>query len=252
MSKRRWYRSRYFWLVLAVVIGSGGFGAWQLLTAKTAKTIYIFGSVDRGSILTQVEMTGTLAAVTTVAVGTQVSGTVAELYADFNSEVKKNQVLAKLDPALFQTQLEQAEASVKTSEAVLNNDIAGIATMKANIEKAKVDLMNSTRKYKMTKELYDEGLETKDDLDSAQATMDASNAALEATQSQLDASQSALKADQARLDQTVANLKNAQVNLEHTIITSPISGTVISRNVDRGQTVAASFSHRPCSRSVRT
>jgi HlyD family secretion protein len=242
MSKRRWYRSRYFWLVLAVVIGSGGFGAWQFLTAKTAKTNYIFGSVDRGSIITQVQMTGTLAAVTTVAVGTQVSGTVAELYADFNSEVKKNQVLAKLDPALFQTQLEQAEASVKTSQAVLNNDIAGIATMKANIEKAKVDLMNSTRKYKMTKELYDEGLETKDDLDSAQATMDASNAALAATQSQLDASQSALKADQARLDQTVANLKNAQVNLEHTIITSPISGTVISRSVDRGQTVAASFS----------
>jgi len=225
-----------------MITGSGGFGAWELLTPKADKTSYIFGTVDRGNIVTQVQMTGTLAAVTTVAVGTQVSGTVAELYADFNSEVKKDQVLAKLDPALFQTQLDQADASVKTDEAVLNNDIAAIATMKANIEKAKVDLLNTTRKFKLTKELFDEGLETKDDMDSAQAAMDSSNAALAASQSQLQASQSALKADQARLEQARANLKNAQVNLDHTIITSPISGTVISRNIDRGQTVAASFS----------
>ena len=124
----------------------------------------------------------------------------------------------------------------------MNNDAAAIATTKANIEKAKVDVLNSTRKYKMIKELFDEGLETKDDMDTAQATLDSSNAALAAVQSQLTASQASLKADQARLDQAQANLKNAQVNLDHTIIASPISGTVISRNVDKGQTVAASFS----------
>jgi len=242
MPKRNWYSSKYLWLILILVTGSGGFGAGKLFTPKTDKTGYIFGTVDRGNIITQVEMTGSLAAVTTVAVGTQVSGTVADLYADFNSVVKKGQVLAKLDPALFQTQLDQAEASVKTCEAVLNNDVASIATMKANIEKSRVDVLNNTRKYKMTKELYDEGLETQDDLDSTQAAMDSSKAALAAAQSQLEAAQSALKADQARLDQARANVKNAQVNLDHTIIASPISGTVISRNVDRGQTVAASFS----------
>jgi HlyD family secretion protein len=241
MSKPRWYSRIYIWIILVLVIGLG-LGAWQFLSAKTDKPSYICGTVDRGDIVTQVAMTGTLAAVTTVAVGTQVSGTVSELYADFNSEVKKDQVLAKLDPALFQTQVDQAEASVKTDEAVINNDLATIATMKANIEKAKVDVLNSTRKYKMIKELFDEGLETKDDIDSAQATMDSAVAAQVAAQSQLESAQSALKADQARLDQARANLKNAQVNLEHTVITSPISGTVISRNVDRGQTVAASFS----------
>jgi HlyD family secretion protein len=242
MTNRVWYKSKYLWLFVLLVVASGGFGAWQFLTAKTVKPNYLFGNVDRGGIVTQVQMTGTLAAVTTVAVGTQVSGTVQELYADFNSEVKKGQVLAKLDPALFQTQLDQAEASVKTCEAVLSNDAANIATTKANIEKAKVDVLNSTRKYKMIKDLFDEGLETKDDMDSAQATLDSSTAAQAAVDSQLTAAQSALKADQARLDQARANLKNAQVNLEHTIITSPISGTVISRNVDTGQTVAASFS----------
>jgi HlyD family secretion protein len=197
--------------------------------------------VERGSVVVQVQMTGSLAAVTTVAVGTQVSGTVSELYADYNSEVKKDQILAKLDPALFQTQLDQADASVKTCEEVLNNDVASVATAKANIESAKVNVINSTRKYKIMKELYDEGLETRDDMDSAQATLDSAVAALSAAQSQLEAAQAALKADKARLDQAQANLKNAQVNLDHCIITSPISGTVISRAVDRGQTVAASF-----------
>jgi HlyD family secretion protein len=242
MSKQHWYSSKYFWIFLILIGGAAGFGSWEFLTTKAEKPNYIFGTVDRGSIITQVQMTGTLAAVTTVAVGTQVSGTVAELYADFNSEVKKDQVLAKLDPALFQTQLDQAEASVKTCEAVLNNDTAGIATTKANIQKAKVDVLNSARKYKMIKELFEEGLETQDDMDSAQATLDSSTAAEAAVESQLTAAQSSLKADQARLDQAQANLKNAQVNLDHSIITSPISGTVISRNVDKGQTVAASFS----------
>jgi HlyD family secretion protein len=242
MSKPHWYNSKYLWLFLIAIVGGGVFGSWELFTVKADKTSYIFGTVDRGNIVMQVQMTGTLAAVTTVAVGTQVSGTVAELYADFNSEVKKGQVLAKLDPALFQTQLDQANASVKTCEAILNNDLASIATTKANIEKAKVDVLNSTRKYRMVKELFDENLETKDDMDSAQATLDSSNASLAAVQSQLAAAQAALKADQARLDQAQANLKNAQVNLDHTIIMSPISGTVISRNVDKGQTIAASFS----------
>jgi HlyD family secretion protein len=242
MSKGHWYSSKYLWLFIILVIGSSVFGTWEYFAGKTDKISYIFGTVDRGSVIMQVQMTGTLAAVTTVAVGTQVSGTVSELYADFNSEVKKNQVLAKLDPALFQTQLDQADASVKTSEAILNNDLASIATMKANIEKAKVDVLNSNRRYKIMKELFDEGLETKDDMDTAQATLDSSKAALTATESQLEASQAALKADKARLDQAVANLKNAQVNLDHCTIMSPISGTVISRAVDKGQTVAASFS----------
>jgi HlyD family secretion protein len=242
MSKGRWYGSKYVWLSLVFLAACGGFAAWRLLATKTQKINYLFGNVDRGDVVAQVQMTGTLAAVTTVAVGTQVSGTVAELYADFNSEVKKDQVLAKLDPALFQTQLDQAEASVKTCQATLNNDAAAIATAKANYEKAKVDVLNSARKYKMIKELFDEGLETKDDLDGAQATLDSSKAAQTAVESQIAAAQAGMKADQARLDQALANLKNAQVNLDHCTILSPISGTVISRAVDKGQTVAASFS----------
>jgi len=214
MSKPRWYSNKYLWLFLLIVIGAGAFAVRQYLSAKSDKTSYIFGAVDRGSVVMQVQMTGTLAAVTTVAVGTQVSGTVSQLYADFNSEVKKDQVLAKLDPALFQTQLDQASASVKTSEAVLNNDTAAIATTKANIEKAKVDVLNSTRKYKMIKELFDEGLETKDDMDTAQAT---------------------LAATEQRMNSASADLLGSRDSLSKTTVTSPIDGVVTALPVKEGE-----------------
>lgn len=242
MSTHRWYRSKYLFILLMILVALGGVGTWRLYTVKADKPNYLFGGIDRGNIVMQVTMTGTLAAVKTVAVGTQVSGTVAELYADFNSQVKEGQLLAKLDPALFQTQVDQAEAAVRTDEAILNNDLAAIAATKANIEKAKVDVLNAQVKFKRMKQLFDEGLETQDDLDTATATRDADIAVLNATQAQLESNQAALKADQARLVQAQANLKNAQLNLDHCTIASPIAGTVISRNVDKGQTVAASFS----------
>ena len=155
MSTRRWYRSKYLYLFVMIVIALGGIGSWRLYTVKADKPSYIFAAVDRGNIVVQVAMTGTLAAVKTVAVGTQVSGTVTELYADFNSEVKEGQLLAKLDPALFQTQVDQAEAAVRTDEAILNNDRAGIAATTANIEKAKVDVLNTELKFKRIKQLFD-------------------------------------------------------------------------------------------------
>jgi len=242
MASRRWYRHKYLWLLLLMIAAVSGFGTWRLYTVKADKPSYLLGTVERGDIVTQVAATGTLAAVTTVAVGTQVSGTIAELDADYNSEVKKGQLLAKLDQDLFRTQVEQAEASVRSAEATVNDDVASIANSKANLEKARVDLIDKQRKFKRQKELFDEQLIAQDDLDTAQAAMDAAVASLAAAQAGIDSAQAHLKADQARLVQAQASLQTAQVNLDHTIITSPISGTIISRNVDRGQTVAASFS----------
>ncbi len=242
MSTRRWYRSKYLWLVLILLASLGGFGAWKFLTVKADKPTYLFGTVDRGDIVMQVAATGTLAAVTTVQVGSQVSGTIAELFADFNSEVKQGQLLAKLDPELFRTQVEQAEANVRAAEATINDDIASIATIQANLQKCKVDTMDKTRKFKRQNELSDSGLIAKDDLDTAQAAMDSAVANEKATDAQLDSAKARLNADKQRLSQTQASLRTAKVNLDHTIITSPISGTIISRNVDKGQTVAASFS----------
>jgi len=138
MSVKRWYFSKYLWITLIFVGALAGFGAWRYLSAKADRATYLFGTIDRGDIVTQVAANGTLAAVTTVQVGTQVSGVVQDLYADFKSEVKKGQLLAKLNPDLFQAQVQLAEANVRAAEATLNDDLATIASMRANLEKAKV------------------------------------------------------------------------------------------------------------------
>jgi HlyD family secretion protein len=242
MARNRWYRWKYVWLTLIVTGGVSVFGAYRYLTVKADKPGYIFGTVDRGDVVLQVAATGTLQAVTTVQVGTQVSGTIAELYADFNSEVKKDQLLARLDPALFQAQVDQADANVRTAEAAVNDSTAAIGSAQANLQKGKVDVLDKQRKLKRQQEIFDAGLIPRDDLETAQAASEAAVATQKALEAELTSTIAKNKADQARLVQARAALETARVNLEHTVIRSPISGTIISRSVDRGQTVAASFS----------
>jgi HlyD family secretion protein len=225
-----------------MVISLGSLGAWEFFTVKADKPTYIFGIVDRGTIVSQVVAQGTLAAVTTVDVGTQVSGTIAELYADFNSEVKKGQILAKLNQDLFLADVKQQEANVGTAKAQLSDDTAAIATSVAELEKAKVDVLDNQHKFSRQKELYDEQLISQDDYETAQAALDSAIAAQKASESQLASARAKYKEDDAKLQQARGALETSKVNLEHTIITSPISGTVINRAVDVGQTVAASFS----------
>jgi HlyD family secretion protein len=242
MRPRRWFSSKYVLLPALAATLLLVFATYRIFTVKADRPNYLFGNVDRGSIVLQVAATGTLQAVTTVQVGTQVSGTITELYADFNSEVKKDQLLAKLDPALFEAQVQQQEANVTTAEATVNDTAATIASMKANLEKARVDVLDKQRKMKRQQELWDEKLIARDDFDTAEAAIGASIAEQKAAEAALESAQARLKADQARLLQARAALETAKVNLQHSIITSPISGTIISRSVDRGQTVAASFS----------
>ncbi len=242
MTRQRWYKSKYLWLTVFLTIGIGGVGAWEFFTVKADKPTYIFGAVDRGEILSVVAAQGTVAAVTTVDVGTQVSGTIAELHADFNSEVKKGQVLAKLNQDLFLADVSQQEANVRTAEAQVNDDIAAIAAAGADLQKAKVDVLDKQHKFNRQKELFDEDLISRDDYETAQAALDSSVAAQKAAEATLESAKSKQHEDEARFVQAQGALKTAQVNLEHTIITSPISGTVINRAVDVGQTVAARFS----------
>jgi HlyD family secretion protein len=241
MARRRWYSSKYAILSVLAIALLAVFGTYRMISVRADKPTYLFGTVDRGSIVLQVAATGTLQAVTTVQVGTQVSGTIAELYADYNSEVKKGQLLAKLDPALLEAQVQQQEANVTTAEATLNDTAASIASMKANLEKARVDVLDKQRKFKRQQELFSDKLIARDDYDTAEAAIGASAAAQKAAEAELESAQARYKADQARLLQARAALETAKVNLQHTIITSPISGTIISRSIDRGQTVAASF-----------
>jgi HlyD family secretion protein len=170
-------------------------------------------AVTRGDVVETVEATGTLQAVTTVQVGTQVSGTIKALHADYNSRVRRGQVVAELDPSLFDTQVEQARATV--------------VRLEAEAQRARVQQDDARAKLGRARELAAQALISRSDLETADVNARASDAAVTSADAQIV---------QAR-----ASLNQAQVNLAHTIITAPIDGVVISRNVDVGQTVAASM-----------
>jgi len=170
--------------------------------------------VTRGAVTDVVAATGTLQAVTTVQVGTQVSGTIAWLGADFNSIVHKGQVIAKLDPSLFQAQVEQARASQAKTQADLDN--------------AQVKVADARQQYGRAKDLAAKQLIARTDLDAAKLAV--------------DLAESTVRSIQAQLVQAQAAVNQAKLNLDHTIISAPIDGIVIGRSVDAGQTVAASLS----------
>jgi len=219
------------------------------------KSEYYDRVVDRGPIEQVVSATGTINAVTTVQVGSQVSGNIAELYADFNSKVRKGQVIAQIDPSTFRARLLQAEAdlenakaNVKSLEAQTETQRADIRASKASVERARAQANEAELQLKRTAELAEQGILSTAQKDTAQANYDAAAASLSVTEAQLQQSEARLKAMQAQLEQAKAQVlqrkaaaEMSRVDLSHTTIQAPIDGTVIARNVDVGQTVAASL-----------
>jgi HlyD family secretion protein len=200
-------------IVAVLALVSAGLAAYNWNSNKPTDPILTTATATRGDIVETVEATGTLEAVETVEVGTQVSGTIKALYADFNSQVRKGQVIAQLEPSLFATQVEQARATV--------------ARMQADVEAAKVNVEDTQIKLKRAHELMARELIPATDLETAEAN---------ARQAQ-----ASLKAAEAQVTQGRASLNQNQVNLGHTTIAAPIDGIVIDRPVDVGQTVAASM-----------
>jgi HlyD family secretion protein len=202
-------------LILAVLVAAGGAAGYgyYVYSKKETPPIPSTAKVTRADIAETVGATGQLQAVTTVQVGTQVSGTVQALNADFNSLVHKGQVIARLDPSLFQTQIEQARANLIRAQA--------------DLDRLRVSLNDAQTKLKRAEDLFAQKLISQVDLEAAQVGVQSADAQL--------------KSQQAGVTQAQATLQQNQVNLDHTVITAPIDGLVISRNVDVGQTVAASM-----------
>ncbi len=174
---------------------------------------YKTAPVTKGDIKASVSASGTVNPVTTVLVGTQVSGTIKRIYVDFNSPVKKGQAIADIDPAAFQAQLDQARANVLAA--------------RANVAKAQATLSDSKRTLERNRQLFERDLIARGDLDTAETTFNSNEAALQASK--------------AQVAQQEAAMRLAETNLRYTHIVSPVDGIVVSRAVDVGQTVAASF-----------
>lgn len=209
MSKR----TKILLLVAAGVVLLGVVGwRWRAGGAKP-KTQLETATLERGRIVAKVTATGTLSALVTVQVGSQVSGRVAELHADFNSQVKKGDLIARIDPQLFQAAVEQARANLQAAQG--------------NLAKARAQALDAQRQADRARTLAEKKLIAQADLDTAQSNADALAAQVQAAE--------------GSVAQSRAALHQAEVNLAYTDIRSPTSGVVISRSVDVGQTVAASL-----------
>ena len=218
--------NRRGWLALgALVVAAGVFALMGL--GHGAKPQHFTAAVERGDIHDVVQATGTINAVVTVQVGSQVSGTIARLNADFNARVRKGDVIALIDPALF-------EGAVSQAAADLDNAQANVIAARANLEKEKAAALQARNEHARTVELVRGKLASQQQLDIAKANADSAAAAVGAAAANVE---QAL----AQVKQKAATLSIARTNLNYTVIRSPIDGTVVARNVELGQTVAASL-----------
>jgi len=188
---------------------------------------YLTAPVEHGDIRDAVEATGSVNAVTTVQVGSQVSGTISRLNADFNSHVHRGDVIALIEPALFRGALQQAVADSENAEA-------NLAAARANLDKAKATLEQSRADYERTVTLAKDALVAQSQLEVAKATFDGARASVGAAEANVAQAR-------AQVGQKSAAVSIARTNLDYTVIRSPIDGIVVARNVDVGQTVAASL-----------
>jgi HlyD family secretion protein len=217
---------KFKWVTALGILAAAGLVAAFYLRAGD-QTRYVTAKVSRGDIHDEVEATGIVNAVVTVQVGSQVSGTIAKLDADFNSRVHRGDVVALIDPSLFEGALQQAAAD-------LQNARANVAAVEANAEKAKATLVQTDADYKRQSALAQSGAQSMQIVELAKANF-------EVAKSSLTAAQAAIEQAKAQVQQKEAAVAVAKTNLAYTTIRSPIDGIVVARNVDVGQTVAASL-----------
>jgi HlyD family secretion protein len=258
-------------IFVLILLGLAGAVAttYVYYSARPTPPRYVTARVERGQIAATVNATGTVNAVVTVQVGSQVTGQIQKLSADFNTVVQEGQIIAQIDPALFAARVSQVRANlantraaVRVVEATIENNRAAVETAQANIksaqanvEQARVALIDAKRTLERRRGLAHRDLTPQSDLDTAQTAYDSAVAQLKGAEAQDEAMQGQLKSARAQLqlgeaqhsaalaqvEQTQAALQVAELDLAHTTIRSPVNGIVIARNVDVGQTVAASL-----------
>jgi HlyD family secretion protein len=255
-------------IIGAAALVSVGLGTWAVVGGQ-AGVQYRTAPVDHGDINVAISSTGNPNAVVTVQVGTQVSGVVLALFADFNTKVTKGELIARIDPAPFQAKVDQATANlaasqsaVANSQAVVQQALAGIqaansalAAAQSNVAKAQAVAEDAKVKVDRRVIMVGQGADSKEDLETAQTTYKSAVAdhtalvaqqqavedSVKVAQAQLNVANSLVAANQSQVKQFTAALQSAQLDLDHTSITAPVTGVVVSRNVDVGQTVAASL-----------
>ena len=264
------HRHRLAWIAAGAVLAVASVGvAYHYWSREAAHPIYRLAAVTRGPVTAAVIASGTINPVITVQVGSQVSGQIKELLADFNTEVTKGQLIARIDPDIFETRLAQAEADLAVAKAGVTMQRAALDRAEADLEsaqsnltgahaqiaKSQAALVDATRDYDRKRKLSETGAASLSDRDKAEAVFNQAQAQHESDEAQERSLAAAIRSSQAQLRTAQANVETAQaqvalkdaarraaqVDLDHTYIRAPVDGTVVLRNVDVGQTVAASL-----------
>jgi HlyD family secretion protein len=214
-------------LLALIVLGAGSYAAWRGFGGSADAPKFKTGKVERGPLTAVVSATGTLNPVVSVQVGSQVSGQIKEILVDFNSPVRLNQLIARIDPETFQYRLRQAEADVEAARAALG-------VQQAEVMRAKANLSEFERDFDRKKLLVEKNFISAAEREKAQSVLDAGRAALQVAQSQA-------KNSEAQVRQREAQQAQARIDLERTAIKAPVDGIVVKRSIEPGQTVAASL-----------
>jgi HlyD family secretion protein len=260
---------RLIWLGTVVVLVAGGISAYFYVQSRGNTLKFRTAKVERGPLTAAVSATGNLNAVIIVQVGSQVSGQIKELLADFNSVVKKGQLIARIDPEIFEAQVNQAKADLDAAKAMALNQVAAVEKARADLESARAALVqgkaltvkseaarnDAKRIAARNDELFRRTFIAQADRDTAQANHDQAVAQVESSQAseralaaaiqsaaaQLRVHEAMYVSAEAQVKNKAASLAQSQINLDHTRITAPVDGVVVSRSIDVGQTVAASL-----------
>ncbi|MEY3474944.1 MAG: hypothetical protein RL087_1402, partial [Pseudomonadota bacterium] len=231
------------WLLAAVLAGgvaAGGWWWWQ--AAQRADAVqYRTAKIERGPLQATVSASGAVNPVTQVAVSTQVSGQVRDLFVDFNSEVRAGQLIAQIDPETFEYLVRQAQADVDAARAAVLTAQANTAAARAALSRARVDLTEAQRDLERKQSLADRQFIAQSEADRARALVNTAGENVKSAEAQVGVTEAQVQSARANVAQREAQLASARVDLARTRITSPVNGIVIKRAVERGQTVAASL-----------
>jgi HlyD family secretion protein len=216
-------------------------GGLYYYRGRSKQVKYITARARTGEITAAVQATGTINPLTTVAVGSYVSGTVKYIFADFNTRVRNGQVLAQLDPAIYEAQAAVARGNLQNAQANLVTLAANVQVDEANLAKAQANVKYQEATAKRSLDLFQSGVVSTDSNDLSQSTLGQSRADVRAQQANVEQAKAQLEQARAQVIAAEGNLKAAETNLKYTTIVSPIDGTVVARNIDVGHSVAATL-----------
>lgn len=225
-------------LLLLLAVAGAAYALWGSLRPPPG---YRLAKVERGTITATVSATGTLTPVVSVQVGSQVSGQIKALYADYNSPVKKGQLIAQIDPDSIALRVNQAMADLEAARATVLTQRANVAALQAEVSRSKVSLADAKRELERNRMLAEKNFISTAVLEKSQATFDVAQEQVKIAQAQLAVADAQVRNVEALVKQREAQLAQARVDLERTSIRAPVDGIVVKKSVEPGQTVAASL-----------